>query len=163
VDPSNSITFLATTNYRGIRQPFGIKRDDRRQHMYMIGKTGMGKSTLLDHMIAQDIQGGEGLALVDPHGDLVERILRFVPSRRINDVVYVNPSDLDYPVAFNPLEAVDPATAAPCCLRADRRLQEALRGDVGASPRVHPPQHCAGASGVRARDGARHPSDVRGR
>jgi hypothetical protein len=106
---SDSITFLATTNHRGIHRPFGIKRDDRRRHMYVIGKTGMGKSTLLEHMIAQDLRGGEGLALVDPHGDLVERILRFVPRRRMNDVVYVNPSDLDYPVAFNVLEAVDPS------------------------------------------------------
>lgn len=105
---SEPITFLATTNYRGIRRPFGIKRDDRRRHMYVIGKTGMGKSTLLEHMLVQDIQSGEGLALVDPHGDLVERILRFVPRLRLNDVVYVNPSDLDYPIAFNVLEAVDP-------------------------------------------------------
>lgn len=77
--------------------------------MYVIGKTGMGKSTLLEHMIVQDIRSGEGLAVVDPHGDLVERVLRFVPRRRLNDVVYVNPADLDYPVAFNVMEAVNPA------------------------------------------------------
>ena len=106
---SDPITFLAATNYRGVRQAFGIKRDDRRRHLYVIGKTGMGKSTLLEHMIAQDVRGGEGLALVDPHGDLVERMLRFIPRLRVNDVVYVNPADQDYPVAFNVLESVDPA------------------------------------------------------
>jgi type IV secretory pathway TraG/TraD family ATPase VirD4 len=97
------------TNFRSAHRSFGIKRDDRRRHMYVIGKTGMGKSTLLENLIVQDIRHGEGLAVVDPHGDLVEKILRFVPARRVNDVVYVNPADLEHPVAFNVLESVDPA------------------------------------------------------
>src|SRR5205814_1308456 len=79
-----------------------------RRHMYVIGKTGMGKSTLLENMIVHDIRAGHGLAVVDPHGDLVERLLSLVPSQRTDDVVYVNPADVAYPVAFNVLESVDP-------------------------------------------------------
>lgn len=100
------ILVLAQTNFRNRNQAFGIKRDDRRRHVYVIGKTGMGKSTLLENMIIQDIQNGEGIAVVDPHGDLVEKVIHFVPSHRINDVVYFNPADMDYPVAFNILEKV---------------------------------------------------------
>lgn len=102
------VTIFAKTNYRGGLKPFGIKTDDRRRHMYVIGKTGMGKSTLLENMVVQDIRDGRGLALVDPHGDTVEKILKFIPPYRINDVVYLNPADVDYPIAFNILEAVDP-------------------------------------------------------
>lgn len=106
---ANDITLFARTNYRNLLRPFGIKTDDRRRHMYLIGKTGMGKSTMLENMIIQDIRAGRGLAVVDPHGDLVEKIINFVPSYRVNDVVYFNPADMDYPMAFNPLESVDPA------------------------------------------------------
>lgn len=105
---NNDITLFARTNYRNMMRPFGIKTDDRRRHMYVIGKTGMGKSTLLENMVIQDIRAGRGLAVVDPHGDLVEKVIRFIPSYRINDVVYFNPSDVDYPIAFNILESVDP-------------------------------------------------------
>lgn len=107
--PNNDITLFATTNYRGVKRPFGIKTDDRRRHMYVVGKTGMGKSTLLENMIIQDIRAGRGLAVVDPHGDLVEKVLRYVPSYRVNDIVYLNPADVNYPIAFNILEAIDPA------------------------------------------------------
>lgn len=107
--PNNDITLFASTNYRGVKRPFGIKTDDRRRHMYVIGKTGMGKSTMLENMIIQDIRSGRGLAVVDPHGDLVEKVLRYIPSFRINDVVYLNPSDVDFPIAFNILEAINPA------------------------------------------------------
>lgn len=107
--PNNDITLFALTNYRGVRRPFGIKTDDRRRHMYVVGKTGMGKSTLLENMIIQDIRAGRGLAVVDPHGDLVEKVLRYVPSYRVNDVIYLNPADVDFPIAFNILEAIDPA------------------------------------------------------
>lgn len=103
------LTLFAATNYRGAKRPFGIKLDDRRRHMYVIGKTGMGKSTMLENMIIQDIRAGRGLAVVDPHGDLVEKVLRYVPSYRINDIIYLNPSDVDFPIAFNILEAIDPA------------------------------------------------------
>jgi CxxC-x17-CxxC domain-containing protein len=101
------ITIFGKTNYRGEEKPFGIKSDDRRRHMYIIGKTGMGKSALLRNLVVQDIVKGRGVAFVDPHGETAEEVLRFVPKNRINDVVYFNPSDLEHPVAFNVLEAVD--------------------------------------------------------
>lgn len=102
------ITYFAKTNFRGKEHVFGIKRDDRRRHMYVIGKTGMGKTNLLETMIITDIKAGNGIAVVDPHGDLAEKILNFIPASRINDVVYFNPADVDYPIAFNVMEQVDP-------------------------------------------------------
>jgi CxxC-x17-CxxC domain-containing protein len=103
----DDITIFGKTNYRGAEKPFGIKLDDRRRHMYIIGKTGMGKSVMLKNLVIQDIIKGRGVAFIDPHGDSAEEILDFVPKNRINDVVYFNPSDLSNPVAFNILEAVD--------------------------------------------------------
>ena len=102
------ICLLAETNFRNQRRRFGIKRDDRRRHTYLLGKTGMGKSTVMENMIIQDIRNGEGVAVVDPHGDLAEKILDFIPSERTNDVIYFNPSDTEYPIAFNVMEAVSP-------------------------------------------------------
>jgi len=102
-----SITALALTNFRNQRKRFGIKLDDRRRHVYLIGKTGMGKSTVLENMIIQDIQAGKGVAVVDPHGDLVEKVIEFIPNDRVNDVIYFNPADLDFPIAFNVFEKVD--------------------------------------------------------
>lgn len=105
---SNSeINFFAKTNFRNKEVPFGIKTDDRRRHMYIIGKTGMGKTTLMENMAIQDIRNGHGVCFIDPHGDSVAKILDFIPSSRVNDVVYFNPADLDHPIAFNILEAVD--------------------------------------------------------
>jgi hypothetical protein len=101
------ITLFAKTNFRNKEVPFGIKTDDRRRHMYLIGKTGMGKTTLMENMVIQDIQNGHGVCFIDPHGDSVQKILNSVPSNRINDVIYFNPADLEYPIAFNILEAVD--------------------------------------------------------
>src|SRR3972149_4878011 len=98
---------FAETNYRGVRRKFGIKKDDRRRHMYLVGKTGMGKSTVMENMIIEDIRAGHGVGVIDPHGDLVEKILEFIPSNRINDIIYVNPADMDWPIAFNVLESVD--------------------------------------------------------
>lgn len=103
----NDITYFGKTNFRGQERVFGIKRDDRRRHTYVIGKTGMGKTTLLSNMIIADINAGNGLAVVDPHGDLAEDILNYIPAHRINDVVYFNPADIDYPIAFNVMEHVD--------------------------------------------------------
>ena len=103
------VTSIGRTNFRGINMEFGIKTLDRRRHMYVIGKTGMGKSTLLENMIFADIQAGRGVAVVDPHGDLAEAVLNFVPSRRTNDVIIFDPSDREWPVAFNMLENIDPS------------------------------------------------------
>lgn len=104
----NPVTPFAVTNYRDIRKIFGIKEKNRRGHMYILGQTGTGKSTLVQNMAVSDIRQREGLALVDPHGDLAEGLLHFVPKERIQDVVYFNPADLARPVAFNPLERVEP-------------------------------------------------------
>jgi CxxC-x17-CxxC domain-containing protein len=102
------ITFFAKTNFRNQETKFGIKTDDRRRHMYIIGKTGMGKTNLLEHMVIQDIKNGHGVAYVDPHGDTAEKIIKAIPSNRINDVIYFNPADQDFPIAFNVMEKVDP-------------------------------------------------------
>ncbi len=107
MEPHEDITFFAKTNFRNREVPFGIKTDDRRRHMYVIGKTGMGKTTMMENMVIQDILAGRGVCFVDPHGDSVVKILDFIPNSRINDVVYFNPADLDFPIAFNILEAVD--------------------------------------------------------
>lgn len=103
---STHITFFAETNFRNQHRRFGIKRADRRYHMYILGKTGMGKTTLMENMILSDFERDNGVAIIDPHGDLAERLLNRVPSRRINDVIYFNPADVDFPIAFNILEQV---------------------------------------------------------
>ena len=102
------LTVIGQTNFRGQRRPFGIYDDDRRRHMYIIGKTGVGKTTLIENMLVQDVKNGKGVALVDPHGDVAERILDAIPPERTNDVVYFDPADVHFPVAFNVLEAIDP-------------------------------------------------------
>jgi CxxC-x17-CxxC domain-containing protein len=104
---AKEITFFAETTFRNIRRKFGIKTDDRRRHVYAVGKTGMGKTAMMENMAIQDIQEGRGVGFVDPHGEAAEKLLNFVPSSRINDVIYFNPSDLDYPIAFNVMEKVD--------------------------------------------------------
>ncbi len=101
-----AITIIGATNWRNEKKPFGIKQADRRQHIYVIGKTGMGKTTLLENMIIQDIEQDRGVAVLDPHGDLAQRLLDFIPRRRINDVVFFNPQDLAWPFALNPFEQV---------------------------------------------------------
>src|SRR2546428_5803991 len=100
------VTYFARTNFRDDRRVFGIKRADRRAHMYIIGKTGTGKSTLLETMIRQDIENGAGLALFDPHGDLIEKILKQIPEGRKDDLIYFNVPDQSQPLGFNPLESV---------------------------------------------------------
>lgn len=97
---------LAQTNFRHKITKFGIKREDRRRHIYIIGKTGSGKTTLLENLIIHDINTNEGLAYLDPHGDSVLRILDYVPRQRLKDVIYFDPNDLQQPVAFNVLERV---------------------------------------------------------
>lgn len=100
------VTYFAATDSRGKYVPFGIKSKDRDRHMYVIGKTGMGKSTLLENMAIQDIRNGEGLAFIDPHGGTVDHLLDYIPEERIKDVVYFAPFDLDHPIAFNVMEDV---------------------------------------------------------
>lgn len=100
----DDICLFAETLFRGHHRRFGIKTDDRRRHMYVVGKTGMGKTTMLENMVLQDIYRGAGVGLIDPHGDLAEKIINLIPPRRINDVVYFNPADMEFPVGFNILE-----------------------------------------------------------
>jgi Type IV secretion-system coupling protein DNA-binding domain len=107
---SNNITALAATNFRNQRRLFGIRRIDRRAHMYIIGKTGTGKSTLIANLARQDLAHGEGFALLDPHGDLVEQVLHSVPAERQGDLIYFNVPDSAHPLAFNPLESTDPSS-----------------------------------------------------
>ncbi|RME55832.1 DUF87 domain-containing protein [Candidatus Parcubacteria bacterium] len=111
VDPAK-VSFIGRTNYVAALEEkkfiFGIKRKDRRRHLYIIGKSGVGKSKLLELLIRQDIAYGYGLCLLDPHGDVIQEILDFVPKERIDDVVLIDPTDVEHPVSFNPLKNVDP-------------------------------------------------------
>jgi len=83
-----NINYIGATNYRNNYQRFGIKDDDRRRHMYIVGKSGAGKTTMIENMACQDIMAGKGIGVIDPHGELIERLLHFIPPERINDVVY---------------------------------------------------------------------------
>lgn len=105
--PADDLTILAETNFRNNITKFGIKRHDRRLHAYIIGKTGTGKSTFIENMIYDDIREGRGVAVVDPHGELIDHVLAFLPPDRIPDVVYFNPADHEFPVGFNVLENFD--------------------------------------------------------
>ncbi|MFH1769312.1 MAG: type IV secretory system conjugative DNA transfer family protein [Parcubacteria group bacterium] len=111
VDPKD-ISFIGRTNYIAALEEkkfvFGIKRKDRRRHLYIIGKSGVGKSKLLELFVRQDITHGEGLCFMDPHGDVVDALMDYIPENRIDDVVLVDPSDFNYPVSFNPLANIDP-------------------------------------------------------
>lgn len=102
----NKVTYFAQTDSRNKRVPFGIKRKDRSRHMYVIGKTGMGKSTLLENMAIQDIRNGEGMAFIDPHGKTAELLLDYIPEERVKDVLYFAPFDMEYPISFNVMEDV---------------------------------------------------------
>jgi len=105
-------SYIGETNYVASleekRFVFGIKRKDRRRHLYIIGKSGVGKTKLMELMIRQDIAYGHGVCLIDPHGDVVEETLKFMPDHRKHDVCVIDPSDTDYPISFNPLANVDP-------------------------------------------------------
>jgi energy-coupling factor transporter ATP-binding protein EcfA2 len=101
------VTYIGRVDYRNKQLTFGIKEKDRTRHTYIIGKTGMGKSTLLENLAIQDINNGEGLCVIDPHGSMAEKLLDFIPEHRVKDVIYFAPFDSDYPVGLNVLEQVD--------------------------------------------------------
>lgn len=103
----NRITYFGETDARNKRVKFGIRAKDRTRHMYVIGKTGMGKSTMLENMAVQDIQNGEGICFIDPHGKTADLLLEYVPKERIKDVIVIAPFDTEYPISFNVLESVD--------------------------------------------------------
>jgi hypothetical protein len=104
---NSDLTPIGYHNFRGNHdQKFGIKMEDRRRHIYVVGKTGVGKSTLLENMAIADIRSGKGIAVIDPHGELAEKLLDFVPEERLDDVIYFDPSDMEHPIAFNPMEQV---------------------------------------------------------
>jgi hypothetical protein len=105
-DHEREVTYFARTNFRNQLRKFGIKADDRRRHVYIVGKTGMGKTTLMENMVLSDVYAGHGCCYVDPHGDTAERLIDFIPSWRINDVIYFNPADMEFPIGFNILESV---------------------------------------------------------
>ncbi|MEK7631149.1 MAG: type IV secretion system DNA-binding domain-containing protein [Patescibacteria group bacterium] len=108
MDSGSYTVYFAKTNFRGAERTFGIRTEDRRQHTYVIGKTGTGKTNLLKNLAFQDIQTGAGLAIVDPHGSFVEEVLEKIPDNRLDDVIYFNPADSDFPLGFNVLEVPDP-------------------------------------------------------
>ncbi|MDI6733909.1 MAG: type IV secretion system DNA-binding domain-containing protein [Patescibacteria group bacterium] len=101
------VVYFGRVNFRNSNRLFGIKRKDRRQHMYVIGKSGTGKTALLHNMIVQDIANGEGVCVVDPHGELIDNILEKIPKERLKDVIHFNPADTDYHIGFNVLELPD--------------------------------------------------------
>lgn len=105
---NRDITYFGKTNFRNSNNIFGIKRKDRRQHMYVLGKSGTGKSVLLSNLIVQNIQNGEGVCVVDPHGELVEEILHLIPDHRVKDVIYFNPADTEFHIGFNVIQLDDP-------------------------------------------------------
>lgn len=104
----DALTFLGRTNWRGQSRLFGIRQRDRRSHLYVVGKTGTGKSSLLEMMARQDVIAGNGFALFDPHGDLAERLYAWIPESKRANVVYLNVPDPNQPFGFNPLEGVPP-------------------------------------------------------
>ena len=108
-DERKRINFFARTEFKNTPATFGIKKDDRRKHLYIVGKTGTGKSTMIANMAINDMKNGEGVAVIDPHGDLCDILLDFIPSHRINDVAYLDPSDIEHPFHLNPLEIKNPS------------------------------------------------------
>ena len=109
---SAQVSFIGRTNYVASLEEkkfiFGIKRVDRRRHLYIIGKSGVGKSKIQELFVRQDIAYGYGVCVIDPHGEFIDDILNFIPEERIDDVCVIDPSDVDFPVSFNPLQNVDP-------------------------------------------------------
>lgn len=111
VDP-REVSFIGRTNYEAPLESkkyiFGIKRQDRRRHLYVLGKSGVGKSKLLELLVRQDVTYKQGFCFIDPHGDVIDSILDFIPEERVDDVILIDPSDNEWPVSFNPLQKVPP-------------------------------------------------------
>lgn len=105
---AEDISYFGISNFHNQNIRFGIKRNDRRRHLYVVGKSGTGKSKMLELLIMADIMAGHGVGVLDPHGDLADTIIKYIPKERIDDVVYFNPADADFPISFNPLEQVPP-------------------------------------------------------
>lgn len=105
--PAEILTVIGETNFRNDYYKFGIKEDDRRRHIYVVGKSGVGKSVLLENMAVDDVWKNRGVIIVDPHGEFAEKILSCVPDERVSDVIVFDPADRSYPIAFNLLESVD--------------------------------------------------------
>lgn len=116
--------------FRGVKKPIRLSIEDRRRHMYVVGQTGVGKSVLLENMALQDMLAGRGFAFVDPHGDTVERLMAMVPKERTEDVIYFNPSDMDYPMGLNLFEFASPE-------QRDFLIQEA----INMLYKLYDPQH----------------------
>jgi DNA helicase HerA-like ATPase len=104
----NHISYIGTRFAWGGKEFFGIQAEDRRRHLYTIGKTGTSKTTLLRNLIVQDIEAGRGVGVIDPHGDLAQSLLDLIPRWRTEDVVYFDPADQEHPIAFNPLDSLPP-------------------------------------------------------
>lgn len=103
--PTSGGTYIGQGYYRGIKRPVYIGQKDRQRHVYIIGKTGVGKSVLLHDMAIQDIKAGHGVCVIDPHGDLIDEIIKYIPAERAEDVIYFDPSDTERPMGLNLLEA----------------------------------------------------------
>ncbi len=106
MNKNNNTNFFAQTDFRNQKVKFGIKPEDRTRHMYVIGQTGTGKTSFIENIAINDILAGRGLAIIDPHGEFADKMLNFVPEERIDDVIYFDPADMKYPIAFNPIEQV---------------------------------------------------------
>jgi hypothetical protein len=152
------LTFLGRVDYRNDRRVFGIKQQDRFSHVYVIGKTGTGKSTLLERMALQDLANGNGFALIDPHGDLAARLASRVPESRRGDLIYLNAANPALEWGYNPLRHVPPEYIA----LAASGLMEVFKKDVaylvGRAHGAHPAQCPRAASCLNAR----HPEDLLG-
>jgi hypothetical protein len=106
-DQEQGVRVFGLTDYRNQKKVFGLKALDRRRHSYVIGKTGTGKSSMLKNMIIGDIYDGNGICVIDPHGDMIEDLLKAVPPHRVNDIILLDPSDMDYPIGINLLNMVN--------------------------------------------------------
>jgi hypothetical protein len=102
-----ALSLIGSTNFRQANIKFGIKRADRKRHLYIVGKSGVGKSYLLELLTISDLYHNQGFAVVDPHGDFAQDVMKYIPKERIDDVVYFNPADIEYPIGFNPMEVYD--------------------------------------------------------